>query len=168
MVGTFSARTNILYCAMFFFAGGLIYLYREDLAGLLKNCKWIFFTVCALVILCFYGVDQSVYTMLILFSLMLVCGIGIDRETNWFVKFISSISMEIYLCHMAIFRVIEKAKLLHLYSSDVLSYLTAAVLTIVGAVLFASAAKRGIELLGEISGRVRKHDEQQRKRYMDR
>ena len=37
----FSARTNILYCAVYFIAGGLIFLYRKELAEFASKHKVI-------------------------------------------------------------------------------------------------------------------------------
>ena len=132
---TFVTRTNIVYCAMFFFAGGLIYLYRKELAGFSNRYKWITIAVCVFAIAFYYGVNRSVYTMLVVFSIMLISGIGVDGKSNRIVTYMSGISMEVYLCHMVVFRAIEKAQLHRIFSSEVLSYITAALSTIGGAVL---------------------------------
>lgn len=44
VVNGYSARSNIIFCAMFFVAGGLIYLYRFDLQGFVKRFRWPFLT----------------------------------------------------------------------------------------------------------------------------
>ena len=153
---SFAARTNIVYCAMFFFAGGLIYLYRNELAGTCKRYKWITIAACAIAVVFYYGVNRSVYTMLVLFSLMMICGIGMDGQANKIIVYMSSISMEVYLCHMVVYRAIEKARLLHVFSSGVLSYVTASVLTIGGAVLFAELAKKATARLEGVFRRAKR------------
>lgn len=45
--------------------------------------------------------------------------------------------MEIYLCHMVVYRILEKLKMTHLFASDVLSYFFMAVGTVIGAIVFA-------------------------------
>lgn len=61
---------------------------------------------------------------------------------NPFTKFISGISMEIYLSHMVMFRVIEKLHLTHLLGNGWLSYIITAIGTIVAAVMFSVACKQ--------------------------
>lgn len=55
-------------------------------------------------------------------------------------------SMEIYLCHMFVYRVIEKMKLLHLTGNETLNYCCAALTTFIGAMVFAYVLKRAVDL----------------------
>ena len=64
---------------------------------------------------------------------------------NPFTRFISSISFEIYLCHMVIYRVIEKLHLTHIVDNDVISYVITCVGTVLGAVIFSVIAQWGIK-----------------------
>lgn len=75
----FVARTNFVYCAMFFFAGGLVYLYKDKVTQL-KHHKEIFFTMCILGIIFYYKVGRSTYTLLLLFTFCLIYGIGSNRK----------------------------------------------------------------------------------------
>lgn len=55
--------------------------------------------------------------------------------------------MEIYLCHMLIFRILEKLKLTNIAGNDFWSYLITFIFTIIGAILFAMFAKKIIRFL---------------------
>lgn len=72
VVDGFSARSNIVYCAVFFVLGGLIYLYREQLCMLATRCRYFVLTAIVAVAAAYYVISNSVWTMLILFGLMLV------------------------------------------------------------------------------------------------
>lgn len=105
-------RTNIVYCMCYFLAGGVIYLYRKEL-GEFSQKHWklslsgIF--VCAVF---YYKLGVNTFTLLLLSVAFLLYAIGRSGKSrileNRFTQFFSSISMEIYLSHMVIFRVIEK------------------------------------------------------------
>lgn len=131
-------RTNIVYSAAFFLAGGLIYLYKEQLGNFVHKWKWLVLLAVVLAAVCYYAVGAFVPVMLVLYSLVLIYvldGQGKYRILNNRVtKFLGGISMEIYLCHMVAFRVIETLGLTQLFASDVLSFAAAAVCTLGGAV----------------------------------
>lgn len=50
--------------------------------------------------------------------------------------------MGIYLCHMVIFRGLEKIGCLHLLSNDIMSYIFALILVIIGAIVFSYILQR--------------------------
>lgn len=56
-------------------------------------------------------------------------------------KFLGGISFEIYLCHMVIYRVLEKLHLVHLFENGLLAYIFTAVAVICGSVVFSVCAK---------------------------
>lgn len=156
------SRTNIMYSAVFFLLGGLIFIYRGKLQIIADKFRWLILAGCAACTVLYYFVDLSVPIMLVLFSLLLIYAIGSKKRlilSNRATKFLSSISMEIYLCHMLIFRIIEKLKLTHLFGEGVLSYILTCVGTLAGAVLFSLVAQRVlnvlIEKIREISNRKR-------------
>ena len=80
-----------------------------------------------------YGIGGFVFERLIpsftnlVFLFMMVSGFGI--------------CFEIYLCHMVIYRVLEKLHLVHLFRTDLLAYLFTAVAVICGSVVFSVCAK---------------------------
>nr|WP_321399000.1 acyltransferase [uncultured Desulfobacter sp.] len=146
----FIMRHNFLFCTVFFLAGGLIFLYREWLIKLLEKFRGIVFVMCILASVGLYVFALNDYSnvYLILFSLFLIYAIGASGGLlqNSITKFISGISMEIYLCHMVIFRIIEKLHMTHLFASDELSYAATAIGTVTGAIIFSVIVKKALSL----------------------
>lgn len=142
---------NIVYSAVFFFAGGLIFLYQEKLSKLASERRWLLLTAIAALAGVYYTISASERVMLALFSCMLIYGLRNAEKAyilcNPFTKFLSSISMEMYLSHMVVFRIIEKLGMTKLFASDLLSYIVTAIGTIVGTIVFALAAKKFLEYL---------------------
>ncbi len=56
--------------------------------------------------------------------------------------------MEIYLCHMVIFRVVEKLHMTHLFASDELFYAVTSVGTVTGAIIFSVSVKKALFIAG--------------------
>lgn len=63
------------------------------------------------------------------------------------IDFLSGISMEIYLCHMVMFRVVERLHLENYISDSNLNYVVTSVLTICLAICFAYCVQRGLDKL---------------------
>lgn len=146
-------RVNLLYSAVFFLAGGLIFLYREALTALAQKFRWLLLVLCIAATVCYYILGASVLTMLALSCLLLIYAMGITGKgllNNPVTRFLSDISLEIYLSHMVIFRVLEKLKLLKLFGDGLLSYLFASVATVAGAVVFALAARWSLKTAGKL------------------
>lgn len=79
----------------------------------------------------FFCVAALVYT--------LGCNGGV--LVNPVAKFLGGICFEIYLCHMVIYRVLEKLHLVHLFENGLLAYIFTAVAVICGSVVFSVCAK---------------------------
>lgn len=139
-------RTNILYCAPFFIAGGLIYLYRHDLSQWVVHHSWVMlFISCAITVGAFasFSVVPSFFSALILFSCWIVYALG-SRDVffnNPVVRYLSKISMEIYLCHMLFFRLVSLAHFEKYISDGNLLYIATFIGTFTGAVLFSHVCK---------------------------
>lgn len=105
----FVDRVNFLYCSPFFVLGGLIYLYRDDIEKIFKHL-FIRIICCILcVLICFkYYNGGNVFWLLGLFAILMVLAISKDNIilNNKFTKIISTNSLEMYLCHMIVFRVL--------------------------------------------------------------
>ena len=142
-------RTNILYSACFFLAGGLIYLYREEIA---KLNQWIVLGIagCAVVLYCLIGENAMMCLLvsctLLIYAIIKRGGVLENRVT----KFFSGISMEIYLSHMVVFRVVEKLKLTRILGNGWLQYVVTSVLVIAGATVFAVVMQKIISKAMEI------------------
>ena len=63
-VVNFSARTNILYCAVYFIAGGLIFLYRKELAEFASKHKVIAGAIFLIATVAYFALGGSTLTML--------------------------------------------------------------------------------------------------------
>lgn len=121
---SFSSRHNFLYCLPLFIAGGLVYLYRNEI---LKGCEKIG-TVSLLICIVASGLWYlkptgmkmiSYIGSLLMFSLWLSYAVGSNSKflSSKPMKYLSSISMEMYLAQMVIFRVVEKSHLLYLFGN---------------------------------------------------
>lgn len=67
---------------------------------------------------------------------------------NRFTKFISSISMEIYLSHMVMYRVIEKIGLNTIIGDEYLQYIFTVIITVCGTVVFSVVLKTILKIAG--------------------
>ncbi len=133
----------------YFVAGGLIYLYRAEIERLVKT-TWVGITVTILGFVLVYVVklpldgNLAVFLgttkKLIGFSMMMIGAMCADTKLwcNPITKFISSVSLEIYLAHMMVFRVIEKVGLTRIFGESMLSYVIVCILTIGGVLMFAT------------------------------
>ena len=136
-------RSNILYSACFFLAGGLIYLYRKELA---KLSPCIAVMLVALSIVAYYLIGGHVINCLIVSACLLICAISVRGGVleNRITRFFSNISMEIYLSHMVLFRVIEQLGLNTQFGNGWLQYLITVVLVLTATVIFSVVMKRVI------------------------
>lgn len=135
----FSGRSSFAYCAVYFLAGGLIWLYREQLT---RVSKWVWLPalVGGIVAFWFRGILPLV------FALLLIFGIGYEGVllNNRVSRFMSRISMEFYLSHMVVYRVIEKAGISKAIAGPHAAYWVTALLTILGTVAFSVAVGWGV------------------------
>ena len=60
----FSARTNILYCAVYFIAGGLIFLYRKELAEFASKYRVFAGAILLIATVAYFAVGGNTLTML--------------------------------------------------------------------------------------------------------
>ncbi len=157
VVESFTARTNFLYCAVFFLAGGLIFLYKEDVAKINKKYSWIFRLLLLVMISIYYFLSSTSIIRLLLFSLILMTVITDKKQKvfdNSVTRFLSEISMEIYLSHMVVYRVLEKINLTHLFKSEIMSYLVAVIGTILGVLIFVIIIrfilKKGVTIISSL------------------
>ena len=132
-------RTNILYSGCFFLAGGLVYLYKNQIEEWFTNKLWIMFIGVAISVVLYYTVGNTAMTSLLV-SVALLMYAEIRRGgvlENSITKFFSGISMEIYLSHMVVFRVGEKIGLNRIIGTGWLQYIFTVLYVIVGATVFA-------------------------------
>lgn len=89
---------------------------------------------------------------LLVFSVLLIYAI-IDRvgTGNRVTRFFSSISMEIYLSHMMVFRMVERFGLNRMFGNGWLQYIATVVVVITGASVFAVVMQKAV---GRITDRI--------------
>ena len=147
-------RTNIVYCLCYFVAGGLVYLYREELRTFRKKYRWVSLGLDLVSIILYYIVGSNTITMLLVSVTLLTYALGESKVLrNKFTKFFGSVSMEVYLSHMVIFRIIEKIGLNRVIGEGWLQYIVTVMATVGGAVIFSVAVKAGLEAVGKIMSR---------------
>lgn len=148
-----TGRSNIIYSAAFFLVGGLIFLYKERLEYVARKYKAVVIVFCLIALIGYFLVGEYVLLTLCLFALLLIYALGVSTEgilQNPITIFLSDISMEIYLCHMVIYRLLEKLHMVHLFKADLLSYISTSVLTVAGAIVFAVVTKKGLQLIEQV------------------
>lgn len=81
---------------------------------------------------------------LVLYLPWLMYAISVDSKVlrNKAMKYLSGISLELYLAQMVIFRVVEKAKCLYLFGREWISFLAVWIAVVVGLTVFIEVWKR--------------------------
>lgn len=143
-------RNNMFYSFIYFCIGGLLYLYKDIIKDFFHNKRILaIIFICIAMIIYFIIPSKNEYLLLfrvLLTSVLLLCyAITFDRSiilNNKISKFFGDISLEIYLCHMVVFRIVEKLHLTHLFSNDWLSYILCVLLVLIGATIIAILFKK--------------------------
>lgn len=144
------SRKCMVYCAPFFISGGLLYLHRASIKQIgYRYPIWTNLATLAVTIAFFAFQIQSIggwsnyLAEVVLFTVWLAYAIGTSNLllNNKIVKYLSSISMEIYLCHMLAFRVTERLSLDSVVPSAGWLYVVCCLLTLCGAIGFSHVCK---------------------------
>ena len=146
----YGARTNFLYDFVYFVLGGIIFLYKEEISKFISKNKIISIIFTIVISISYFFATNKLFTLrtLLMYALWLCIAIGIENNKvldNKLTKFVSNISMEIYLSHMVIFRVVEKLKLIHIANNDYISYLITSMAVIIGTVILAIVFNKVLE-----------------------
>lgn len=134
------SRADILYCLPLFMAGGLVYHYRLNLASSSRRhpLAWGVTTSATTVLFFIFPIyEAGQFPRLIadglLFTLWTVAALGI--RPAWLAghapRWLAAISLEIYLCHMPCFRMLQKAGMTNVAENPVLSYIILLLLTLI-------------------------------------
>lgn len=146
--------SNILYCAPYFVCGGVIFLYRSALRCITGHflCKLLLVVLTGGYTVWFFVFPEHrvpLLSNLFLYSLWIVHAVsetGTVRKwtflDNKLMKFLSGVSMEVYLCHMMFFRAVEKLHLENKTTDADFLYWTTCLIVFSGAVCFAVIWKR--------------------------
>lgn len=132
VVSGYSLKHNFLFCMPYFIAGCLIYLYKDMIIKVIRKYEAPSLFVCCATTVFYYLVSYrtnsfwiiDIVTM-ILYAVWVAYGVGTTNRLfcNRATRYISGISMEIYLAHMMVFRVLEKIGILSLFGNRAAAYL---------------------------------------------
>nr|WP_252198674.1 acyltransferase family protein [Coprococcus comes] len=86
----FSARTNILYCVVYFIAGGLIFLYRKELADFASKYKAFAGAILLIATVAYFAVGGNTLTMLLFCVVALIYTLGCRTGGYWSIQLPSS------------------------------------------------------------------------------
>lgn len=145
-VNFYVGRHNMIFSMPYFVGGGLIYLYRKELKSFSYEHSKLILSISLLLSIGLFLkpaiIDDYMY-ILVLFASWLIYAIGGSKPwmTNRVVDYISGISMEIYLSHMVLFRLVEKLSLDKLTDNPNINYAVAAISTLALTVCFCHVVK---------------------------
>ena len=140
----FTPRHSFIYCLPLFIGGGIIYLYKNEIKGICDCFRLGVLMGCLAGTVVYFLVERwmsyssQYYILLPLFMLWLSYAVGVDSRVLGcrVMKYLSSISMEMYLAQMIIFRLIEKCGLLYVLGVGWTGFLMTLALTVVGLIIF--------------------------------
>ncbi len=152
----FNAGNSLVFVWIcYFVAGGLLYLYRDKIESWMRHPLVGILVAIAGFALAFFvpnplsGAFASVFAVLkrLLAFSMMVAGAMCPTSIVWsnpVTRFISRYSLEIYLSHMLIFRILEKLHMTTLFGATLWSYFLSCTLVTLGTFAF-SLAYRFVE-----------------------
>ena len=163
VVESFAPRHNFLYCLPLFIVGGLVYLYRSEIMRSYEQLGVLSFLICIIMSSLWYlkpaGMKMISYIgSLLMFSLWLSYAIGSNSKflSSKPMKYLSSISMEMYLAQMIVFRVVEKLHLLYMFGDTGIggwiSFVFSFALTVLGLIVFIECYKIIVKLWRQWKG----------------
>ena len=122
-------KENFAFSFCYFFIGGLVYLYKDRI----ERLSWWHFIVFIILSVVLYFLNTNTITRVLLIASILAFGVTLNIRLFKPVSFISSISMEIYLCHMVIFRVLERMHIATVFGGGIVQYLITCIVVFIGA-----------------------------------
>lgn len=144
-------RLNFVYCIPFFMSGCIIYLYKGNIKKSMYDkyyLSYIFMIILSYIYILLREIHKPTYitytTELLFFSFWLIYAISCPNNiilNNRIVNYLSKISMEIYLSHMVIFRIIERLHIENYIHNANLAYFITFLLTICGVICFVNITK---------------------------
>lgn len=123
-------------------AGGLIFLYKEKIAAI----NWMVFLPITIVsVLGYYLHGGNIYACLAVSSVFVIQAISINLKNNKWISFLSGLSMEVYLSHMVMFRLIELFKLNMLFGDGWVQYSITVILVFTSSIIFSFVIKKFLD-----------------------
>lgn len=155
-------KRQIIFCLPYFMVGGILYIYRESLLSFALKNKTLIGIVAFLAFILYYTPfcpvifgDEYLYLALV-FALFILYAMA-DSATNDcsntilrnnVTKLLSNISMEVYLCHMMMFRIVEKVHIERYIENEHISFVFHYVATLSIAILFSLMIKTSFKYIG--------------------
>lgn len=121
--------------------------------------------VVVVTVVLYYVVGSNTFTILLvsitLLSYAVICAGGNTAQKSYILenkvtKFISGISMEIYLSHMVIFRIVERMGLNGMIGNGWMQYAATVVMVVVGAIVFAVVMQKVIRFVEDRCKAIRR------------
>lgn len=142
-------RHCIIYDGPFLAMGGVIFLYKDDISRVVRKFRWPVLAFCLGLTCVYWFVPAThkgflfVVTMSIITGSWLCYAIGTSGLVlnNKAVKYLGSISMEIYLCHMMCFRAVQFLHINDHISNIYIVYWITCILTLGVAIVFSHVVK---------------------------
>lgn len=159
----FTPRHSFIYCFPLFVGGGIVYLYRNEIRMVCNRFKWRVMIGCLVGTVIYFLVESWVsysfqyYILLPLFMLWLAYAVGVDSRVlgGRCMKYLSSISMEMYLAQMIIFRLVEKCGFLYVLGTGWGGFLMTLVLTVFGLIVFIEGYKLMVRVVEKMMKRMK-------------
>ena len=154
-------KTNIVYCLCYLTAGALIYQYRNELEQFSRKYSPIVWGLTASAVILYFAVGANTITILFVSTVSVILALKNYRGgvlQNRFTKFFSSVSMEVYLSHMVIFRLLERLGANTIIGNGWVQYAATVVAVLIGTIIFFVIIKEMLKLSGEkLSSKMHKH-----------
>lgn len=129
---SFSLKHSFLFCMPFFLIGCLLYLYKNNVVEFVRKHSQITLVACCITTVLYFLIQKEIkgsnineFLLLALYSFWLIYAIGTTNKVicNKQIRFVSGISMEIYLSHMLCFRILEKFDIIQFLGNGIVSYI---------------------------------------------
>lgn len=142
-------RHCIVYDAPFLAVGGLIFLYKENIKLFVQHYRWPFLFFCIALTCIYWFVPSTRKGFPFLVVMTAICASWLSYAigssgiilNNRIVRYLSGISMEIYLCHMVCHRAVRILHVENLIDSIYVTYWIECILTLLIAICFSHVVK---------------------------
>lgn len=146
---------NFLFLSVYFVIGGVLYLYKDYIQEKVSRIPtFVVLLATAVITMVWYFIPANEFSLFftvktsILFAIWVIFAISHPLELleNSVTKTLSQVSLEVYLSHMMIFRVVEKFGSAYRINNGNIAYIVVLSLTIILTIVFALIAKRVIDI----------------------
>ncbi len=145
---------NFLLLAVYFVIGGVLYLYKDHIQEKVNRAPtFVVISVTVVITMAWYLISAKEFSLLftvktvIMFAMWMVFAISQPMKLlgNSITKTLSQVSLEVYLSHMMIFRIVEKVGIESRINNGNIAYIVVLFLTGALTIAFAVIAKKVID-----------------------